>query len=295
MKSLDDLLDYYKGSQIGSWTTSELRLDSFQASSWSRGDSSLLDASLLCDADRLSRASLASFLACSRLRTGGHFSWGEICLYYARFHSVSAMIRLVGIAPLGRWILLRTDESLREYKRLKATTPEARKIGSGGGSHEEIWKIFSRYFKDWAEDEAPWQTAYCLSEEPIFAGDTAYFQVPTLERNEVNYLKSIAGFFFPETTSHGLLTNRAEETKNLGNWNWLRTDASLYGSQYSPEEIFYKEMMTWDLIKYAITALVRSQRQELLTDYMLMIDHLEAYAELGEYLKADLSAACRGD
>ena len=295
MKSLDDLLDYYRGSQIGNWNTSELRLDSSQASSWSGDDSSFLDASLLCDADRLCRASLASLLACSRLRTGGHSSWGEICLYYAQFQSVSAMIRLVGIAPLGRWVLLRTDESLREYKRLKATTPEARKIGSGGGSHEEIWKIFSRYFKDWAEDEAPRQTAYCLSEEPIFGGGTAYFQVPTLERNEVNYLKSITGFFFPETTSHGLLTNRAEETKNLGNWNWLRTDASLYGSQYSPEEIFYKEMMTWDLIKYAIAALVRSQRQELLTDYMLIIDHLEAYAELGEHLKADLSAACHGD
>ena len=53
--------------------------------------------------------------------------------------------------------------------------------------------------------------------------------------------------------------------------------------------------MTWDLIKYAIAALIRSQRQELLTDYMLIIDNLEAYAELGEHLKADLSAMCSGE
>ena len=209
MKSLAELMNYYKDSQMGNWTTPELRLESMQATTWSRNDSNFLDESLLCDADRLSRASLASFLACSRLRTGGHSSWGEICLYYAQFQSVLAMARLVGIAPFGKWVLIRTDERLREYKRIKTKTLEAKKIGCGGGTHEEIWKIFSRYFKDWAEDEAPRQTAYCLSEESILGRGTAYFQVPALERNEVNYLKVIAGFFFPETTSHGLLTDRA--------------------------------------------------------------------------------------
>ena len=295
MKSLDELLAYYRGSQMGRWATSELLLDSMNANIWSGDDSSFLDASLLCDADLLSRASLASLLACSRLRTGGHFSWGEISLYYAQFQSVSAMARLIGIAPLGKWILIRTDERLREYKRIRTTTPEAKKVGCGGGAHEEIWRIFSRHFSDWTEGEAPQQTAYCLSEEHIFVGNTAYFQIPAMERNEVNYLRSNSGFFFPETTSHGILTNRAGETKQLGNWNWLRTDASLYGSQYSPEEIFFKEMMTWDLIKYTIAALVRSQRQELLKDYIGIIDNLEAYSELAEYLKSDLSAACNSD
>ena len=295
MKSLDNLLTYYKSSRIGSWATSEHRFDLMKVSTWSGDDSSFLDQSFLCDADRLCRASLASFLACSHLRTGGHFSWGEITLYYAQFQSVSAMARLVGIAPLGRWVLIRTDEKLREYRRIKTTTEEARKIGCGGGTHEEIWKIFSRYFNDWAEDEAPRKTAYCLSEERIFGGDTAYFQTPTLERNEVNYLKSIAGLFFPEATSHGLLTDRAGETKRLGHWNWLRTDSSLYGCQYAPEEIFFKEMMTWDLIKYAIAALVKCQRQELMTYYIQIIDNLEAYSELGEHLKADLVAVCCAD
>ena len=294
MKSLVDLLNYYKDSQMGNWTIPELRLESMQAGAWSGNDSKFLDESLLCDADRLSRASLASFLACSRLRSGGHSSWGDICLYYAQFQIVLAMARLVGIAPFGKWVLIRTDERLREYKRLKTKTPEAKKIGCGGGAHKEVWRIFPRYFNDWAEDEAPRQTARCLSEEPILGGGPAYFQIPALERNEVNYLKSIAGLFFPEATSHGLMTGRAAETKLLGNWNWLRADASLDGSQYPPEEIFFKETTTWDLMKYTISALVRSQRQELLTGYMLIINNLEACYELGEHMKADLATTYSG-
>lgn len=64
---------------------------------------------------------------------------------------------------------------------------------------------------------------------------------------------------------------------------------------YVAEEIFFKEMMTWNLIKYTIAVLVALKGQDLLKDYVGIIDKIEAYPELGEHWKADLSAVCCGD
>ena len=151
MKSLRELLDYYQGCRMDAYATSERRFGSRQGTVDISDETRIVYAALLYDSDRLAKASLASFLACNHLRCGGHGTWGEISLYYARFHSISALVWLVGIAPDNKWILVRTDERRRMYRRMKKKTPEARKIGCGGGSHRETWWIFSRYFQDWAK------------------------------------------------------------------------------------------------------------------------------------------------
>ena len=289
MKSLRELLAYYEGCQMDAYATSEQRFGSRHGTVLIEDDTRLIDSALLYDADRLAKASLASFLACSHLRDGGHSTWGEISLYYARFHIISALVRLVGIAPIGGWVLIRTDEGLRQYQRVKKTAPEARDIGCGGGSHREIWRIFSRYFGDWAEDQAPRETASCLGEED---DGTAWFEMPVEERNEANYLQSNAGVFFPETDFSGLQRYFLEQAELIGNWNWLRTDTTPSESEYPPEAWFFEEMMAWNLIKFVISAMVRSQGHRLLEDYIWIIDNLDAYPELKQHMKNDLLDVC---
>ena len=256
MKSLRELLAYYEGCQMDAYATSERRFGSGHGTVLIEDATRIIDSAILYDADRLAKASLASFLACSHLRAGGHSTWGEISLYYARFHIISALVRLVGIVPIGGWVLIRTDEGRRQYQRVKKTAPEAKDIGCGGGSHREIWRIFSRYFGDWAEDEAPRETASCLGE-----GDdgTAWYEMPVEARNEANYLQSNAGVFFSETDFSGLQRYFLEQAELIGNWNWLRTDTTPSESEYPPEAWFSEEMMAWNLIKFVISAMVRSR------------------------------------
>lgn len=160
------------------------------------------------------------------------------------------------------------------------------------GPHKEVWRTFSRYFKDWAEEEAPRETASLLEEED---DGTAWYEMPTQERNEANYLQSNAGLFFPETDFSGLQRHFIDDAELLGNWNWLRTDASPSNSEYPPEAWFFKEMMTWDLIKFVVMALVKSQGQRLLEDYIWLIDNLAANPELRKHMKNDLFDSCTGD
>ena len=292
MKSLRELLAYYEGCLIGARATSELSFGSIPGAIVTEDATRLLDSAFLYDADRLAKASLASFLACSHLRAGGHSTWGEISLYYARFHSVSAMARLVGITSDNKWLLIRSNEERREYKRMKKNTKEANEVGCGGGSHREVWRIFSRYFQDWAKEEVPGQDASGLGEDPIFIDRTAWYEAAIEERNEANYLQRNAGLFFPETDFSKLHRHIVEDAKSLGSWNWLRTDASPGGSEEPPEAWFFKEMMTWDLIKFVIMALVKSQGQRLLEDYIWVVHNLDAYHELTEHLKIDLLDVC---
>ena len=295
MKSLRELLAYYKGCQMDAYATSERRFGSRHGTVMISDETRIIDSALLYDADRLTKASLASYLACSHLRLGGHRTWGDISLYYARFHSISALVRLVGIASDNKWLVIRTNEERREYKRMKKNTREAREAGCGGGSHKEVWRIFSRYFQAWAKEEAPGKEASSLGEDPIFIDGTAWYEAAIEERNEANYLQSNAGVFFPETDFSGLQRHVVEEAKSLGNWNWLRTDATPSESEYPPEAWFFKEMMTWDLIKFVIAALVESQGQRLLEDYIWIIDNLDAYPELTQHMKNDLLDVCAYD
>ncbi len=294
MKSLRELLAYYKGCQMGADATSERRFGSRHGTVTISDETRIIDSALLYDADRLTKASLASYLACSHLSLGGHSTWGDISLYYARFHSILAMVRLVGIASDNNWLLIRTNEERREYKRMKKCTQEAKEVGCGGGSHREAWRIFSRYFQDWAQDETPRKVASILGEDPIFAKGTAMYAAAIVERNEANYLQSNAGVFFPETDFSGS-QHVVKVAKSRGNWNWLRTDATPGGSEDSPEEWFAKEMGTWYLIKFVIAALVKSQGQLLLEDYVWIIDNLDAYPGLTQHMKNDLLDVCTYD
>ena len=289
MKSLEELLSYYKGVRMAAKATSRL---SFPANGpvHLSDESRRLDAALLYDADRLTKASVVSYLASNRLRSGGFATWSSISLYYARFHSIVAMLRLVGIAAYGKRLLVRTDENSFEYKLIKKRSPEGQAIGCGGGSHKEQWRLFSRLFQDWAEAEPPREAASSLREEPIITGGISWYETEIEERNEANYLGQNDGIFFPETDFSGMQTAYLEEAKVLGNWNYLRTDASPYASDDPPESWFFKEMMAWDLTKYIIVALARMQGQPLLDEYLWLINNLEAHDELRRHMSAGLSS-----
>ncbi len=290
MKSLEELLSYYNGVRIGAVATTRLSFPPgkgpFQISDHGRR----LDAALLYDADRLTKASLVSYLACSRLRSGGFLTWGSICLYYARFHSISAMLRLVGIAVIDQRLLLRTDEKGHEYLLIKKNDPKVREVGCGGGSHREQWRMFSRFFRNWAEIEPPGEAASVLGEEPIFVSGTAWYEAETNERNEANYLKSNDGLFFPETDFSGMQGAYLEDAKLSGNWDYLRTDTSPYSDFDPPEAHFFREMMTWDLIKYIISALAKLQGQALLDEYLWLIKNLQAHDELRDHMSSDITS-----
>ena len=290
MKSLEELLSYYEGVQMGCYATSELPWPPGKAQIEMRDGDRRLDSALLYDADRLTKASLVSFLAYSRLRSGGHETWGLISLYYARFHSISAMLRLVGRAIIGHRLLIRTDEKGREYSLTRKNTPEAREAGCGGGSHREQWLMFSRFFRDWANDEPPGQIASVLGEDCPFPESSAWYETDVEERNEANYLKSDAGVFFPETDFSGLQGKIVEEAKFLGNWDFLRTDLSPSGTDEPPGAWFYREMMAWVLIKYITTALVKLMGKTLLDQYLWLIHNLEAYDELLQHMRDDLTS-----
>jgi hypothetical protein len=156
MKSLDELLCYYKGIRKGAFATTEQNFGSSTSRIDLGENRKDIDSALLYDTDRLTKAAVASFLASSRLLPGGHRTWGDITLYYTRFHTIAAMLRLIGIAPVsnGRLLLLRTDENRRAYIILTRKDPEAKKVGfTGGGSHKEMWRIFARAFGDWSDLE----------------------------------------------------------------------------------------------------------------------------------------------
>ena len=257
MKSLEELLLYYDGARMGSRATSRLSFPLGKGPVHLTDRGRRLDAALLYDADRLTKASLASYLASSWLRSGGFVTWGTISLYYARFHSISAMLRLVGIAVNGQRLLLRTDENRREYLLVKKDAPQAKAIGCGGGSHREQWRMFSRFFRGWTEAEPPGDAASVLGEEAIFVCGTASYEAEIEERNEANYLKSNDGVFFPETDFSGMQGVYIEDAKLSGNWDYLRTDANPFGDDDPPESYFFREMMAWDLIKYIISALAK--------------------------------------
>ena len=127
-----------------------------------------------------------------------------------------------------------------------------------------------------------------MREDPIGIDGTAWYEWPTEERNEANYLQRNAGLFFPETDFSGMQGHFIENAKVWGNWDWLRTDATPQESEYPPEAWFFKEMMAWDLIRFVIMALLKSQGDGLLEDYIWIIHNLSAYHELKEHLERDL-------
>lgn len=293
MKSLEELLNYYKDIKKGMFATSEQNFGSGSGRVELGKNRMDIDSSLLYDTDRLAKAAVASYLASSQLRLGGLYTWGEITLYYAQFHIINAMLRLVGIAPVdkGRKLLLRTDENHRAFTKLPKNDEDAKRIGfTGGGSHREAWRMFGRNFRHWTDAE-PEAIASVLTEDP--EGKEIGFQgyeFPVVQRNEANYLQSNAGFFFPETDFSGLQGWTVGIARTMGNWDWLRTDDNPMSNEDPPEAYFFAEMMAWDLIKYVIRILVTLEGQYLLEQYIWIIEHLDAYDELREHLKSDLGS-----
>ena len=291
MNSYQDIIDYYSGLEMSRLATSELSLKPQAGISKIvyADNRRVVDAALLYDSDRLTKASLVSFLACTWLRRGGYRTWGEIALYYARFHSAAAMLRLVGVAVLGQHLLLRIDESHSRYLYAKKNTSEAKTAGCGGGSHRELWRIFSRSFKDWLFHEAPAKTAAGLSEDPILNHGTAWYEALVEERNDANYLNAHAGLFFPETDFSGDEGFIVDEAKSLGAWDCLRTDSSPFATDDPPEAWFFKEMIAWDLLKYVIAILTNLHGQKLLEEYLWLIRKLDANSELSMRMADEIS------
>ena len=128
-------------------------------------------------------------------------------------------------------------------------------------------------------------------EEPIGLGRTAWYEAEHEERNDANYLRSDAGVFFPETDFSGMQGFFVENAKTLGNWDYLRTDASPHGNDDPPGAWFFREMMSWDLIKFTVGSLVTLQGQSLLSDYLWLLENLEAHDGLRDHMITDLRAA----
>ena len=55
-----------------------------------------------------------------------------------------------------------------------------------------------------------------------------------------------------------------------------------------PEAWFHEEMMAWDVIRYTAKALVTLEGQDLLDEYIWIIEHLDAYDELRNHMISDL-------
>ena len=106
-------------------------------------------------------------------------------------------------------------------------------------------------------------------------------------RNKTNYLQEIDGLFFPETHFAGTQELAVMDARTIGNWNWLRKDANPFSPEEPPEAHFAWEMMTWDLIKYTIRALVTLEGQ-LMSDYVWIIRNLDAFEELKNHMLAEL-------
>ena len=288
MKSLMELLRYYDGVSIGSFATTELDLPTKETSICIKDDSRHLDSALLYDADRLCKASLVSFLACNRLRAGGYHTWGNISLYYARFHVISALLRLVGIAVVGQRLLLRANEKEHSFILIKKNAPEAKVVSWQGGSHKAQWRMFVKFFQKWAVSEAPEVAAAILYEDPPFPNGIAKYELEILERNSMNYLQSNAGVFFPESDFSAMPKYRIGSARASGNWDCLRTDAHPFGDDDPAEAHFSHEMLTWDLLKFVITALVKIQGSSLLEQYIWLIDNLDADSDLRQHMRDDL-------
>lgn len=290
MKSLEELLTYYQGIHKGAFATTELHFGLSPGQIDLGENRKDIDAALLYEADRLTKAAVASYLACSRLRSGGHRTWGEITVYYSQFQIISAILRLVGIAPNNNLLLLRTDEVCRKYVIATRKDPNAKKVGfTGGGSHRETWRMFSRYFSEWKDEEPPKITASLRREAPeIEKWSFQSYELPVIMRNETNYLQSNAGIFFPETDLTGLQEWTIGTARTMGEWDWLRTDDNPMSDEEPPEAYFFAEMMAWDLIKYVIKVLVTLEGKYLLDQYIWIIENLDAYHELREHMINDL-------
>ena len=301
MKSLKDIVTYYEGTSRGVPTSA---LDIEQGTHrLGLGDNRKdIDAALLYDANRLTRAALASYLASSWGRMGGHNTWGEIILYYSQFQVITALLRLAGIGRVYRMgsrtqvppgtpaLLLRTNENRHSYAIVPESDEVAKRIGYGrGGSHKANWLMFSRRFREW-EDSEPRDYACNLEEdsEAREAHMAEPYELLTWFRNQVNYPQVVDGLFFPEADiSRWHSEDTIRSARTTGHWDWLRRDSNPFSPDDPPEAHFAWEMMTWDLIKYTIRALVTLEGQ-LMSDYVWIIRNLDAFEELKNHMLAEL-------
>ena len=302
MKSLDDILEYYRGTARG-LSTSRFSFEP-GSSRLELGDNRTdIDSALLYDADRLTKAAIASYLASSYGRMGGHSTWGDIPLYYSEFQVISALLRLTGIGRIYRRsstsqlppgqpkLLLRTDEKRHSYAVVPDNDGLALQIGyKRRGSHKDTWRMFSRRFSEW-QDAEPRDFASRFEEDPEAneIGMEEPFGFPSWLRNQANYPQEIDGLFFPETDMSGLQKTTIGNARKAGNWNWLRRDVNPFSPEDPPESYFYNEMMTWDLIKYTIRALVTLEGQ-LMSDYVWIINNLDAFEGLKSHMLDDLQS-----
>ena len=175
MNSLDDIVEYYRDIGRG-LSTSRLSFEPGSSRLELGDDRTDIDSALLYDADRLTKAAMASYLASSPVRMGGHSTWGNVTLYYSKFQIITALLRLTGIGrvyrrrpdqlPPGRpTLLLRIDEKRHGYAIVPASDELAKEIGyRDGASHKVTWLMFSRRFREW-QDSGPRAFASRLEED----------------------------------------------------------------------------------------------------------------------------------
>lgn len=302
MKNLNDIGIYYKGMVRGWASTTETLPSIADAHDFRKcGRLSLgsgrtdVDALLLYDADRLVKAALASYLASSRLMSGGHATWSEITRYYAQFHTIGALLRFAGLAPIFRksrprsLLLLRCDEENRAYSIIHPSDSCADNIGfKDVGSHLTLWHLFGQVFQAWT-DETPHGEAEILGDDEDSFGMVGY-RLPSALRNEANYLQQWVGRFFSETDFTGLQESTVSTARIEGNWDWLRDDATPYGYDGDPPEaIFTDEQLTWLLLKYALNAVfVANRDSELADQYEWIVQNLDAFPDLSNHILEDI-------
>ena len=114
------------------------------------------------------------------------------------------------------------------------------------------------------------------------------YEMPSWLRNQANYPQKIDGLFFPETHMSGLQEATIGNARVMGLWDWLRKDENPFSCIDPPEAHFADEMMTWDLIRYTIKALVELE-ENLIEDYVWIIENLDALEELKRHMLFDLS------
>ena len=302
MKGLKDIAFYYDSIPVGTHATTE-RLPRLAEGRVFKKEGRIrlgsnrvqIDSMLLYDADRLAKAALVSYLASSWLRSGAHSTWSEIALYYCYFHTVGALLRLAGFAPIRcetskpkGLLLVRIDETSREYVLIHTGDPLAREIGvESSGSHRGLLRLYAVNFLQW-HDEIPRREAESLAERDF--GEAGYELVSGL-RNSANYLQRTAGTFFPESDITGLHEFQVEMARIRGNWDWLRTDDVPEGLGGPPEAEFTFEQLYWQLLKYTLQALLAAEGSTRLVDhYEWITNNVDAYPDLKRHVLEEITA-----
>ena len=313
MNNITDLQEFYKGVSLGAYSVREvvgpvvLKHDFSEEALWLPFRD--IAPALLYDCDRLLKAALNCYLGHNFIAQGGYYTWSDIILYYCRFHTITALLRLVGTTslfiekPKSRNLLLLRQEGSKDFLLVTPKHPIAKELGFGrGGSHGSLWKMFFRCFSCWDDPDFPfdWQIRAAEKDPEEWA-----VKFDSLMRNQANYLQRIPGMFFSETDMTGMQAKFVGLAKKRGHWNPLDDDITKigYSIEDDPDAEFTEERQTWSGLKYSIKAFLLvgvggsselrdtllAERDTLLAEYVWIIESVIANEELKSQMISEIS------